>query len=55
MTKMTLKDLKDALQELEKMGVDMNKRAVVASHDGVKGVKSVFNNGLGDIYLDVRS
>jgi hypothetical protein len=51
---MTFKELMEALEELQNLGVDMDKPALVALHEGVTKVKTVFTNGRMDPYMDAR-
>ena len=51
---MTFRELKDALLELESLGVDLGVVANVATHDGVTKVRKLFTNTRGELFIDTR-
>ena len=51
---MTFKELKEALEEFERLGVDLNNTANVALHDRVTKCRKLFTNGQGYLFIDTR-
>ena len=51
---MTFKELKEALEEFERLGVDLNTTANIAIHDGVTKCKKMFTNTHGHLFIDTR-
>ena len=52
---MTFKELKEALEEFERLGVDLDVPANVALHDRVTKCKKMFTNAHGHLFMDTRS
>jgi hypothetical protein len=52
---MTFKELKAALEEFERLGVDLDVPANVALHDRVTKCKKLFTNTHGELFMDTRS
>ena len=52
---MTFKELKAALEEMERLGVDLDVPANVALRDRVTKCKKLFTNIHGDLFMDTRS
>jgi hypothetical protein len=50
----TFRELKDALDELEKLGVDLDVTANLATHEGVKKVRKFFTNSQGALFMETR-
>lgn len=51
---MTFRELKDALDQLDKLGVDLDVHANIAMQSGVTKVKTLFTNSQGDLFIDTR-
>jgi hypothetical protein len=51
---MTFKELKEALGEFERLGVDLDTTANIALHEGVTKCKKLFTNAHGNLFMDTR-
>lgn len=51
---MTYRELKEALDELEELGVDLDVAANLATHEGVKKVRKLFTNSQGHLFMETR-
>ncbi len=51
---MTFKELKEALEEFERLGVDLDTTANIALQEGVTKCKKLFTNSQGYLFIDTR-
>lgn len=51
---MTFRELKEALKELESLGVDLDVVANIATYNGVTKVKKLFTNSRGELFIETR-
>lgn len=51
---MTFRELKDALEELEALGVSLDTTACIATSSGVTKAKSLFTNSQRELFMETR-
>jgi hypothetical protein len=51
---MTFKELKEALEELERLGGYLDSTANIATHERVTKCRKLFTNSQGHLFLDTR-
>ena len=52
---MTFRELKEALEKMESLGVSLDVTAQIATHNGVTKCKQIFTNTHGQLFMDTRS
>ena len=52
---MTFKELKEALEEFERLGLDLDSTANIVTHERVTKCKKLFTNSQGALFMDTRS
>lgn len=51
---MTFRELREVLDELEELGVDLDVTVNLATHEGVKKVRKLFTNSQGHLFMETR-